>query len=117
VDPGILTFLNHGCNGTYNYGANFSFHEFTPGMVNGPKSFFESNRIYDPRSDRIFPNWELTRDILLRDVKAGQEILDNYLTYGGRGYFLDRELNLKELRDICTDQGLGIIQKYEEEQS
>ena len=105
---GVLLFMNHGCNGTYNYGEDLPFFENSPELVHGPGGFFKDSSIYDPRLERTFPNWEVTNDILLRDVKAGEEILgDNYLTHGG----------LKELRDICNGRLGGIGHQYEEERS
>ena len=60
-------------------------------------------------SDRSFPSW-FTRAVV--DIPVGDEILDNYLTYGGKRYWKD---NLRELKSLCTGQlDFTVVGKYEQ---
>ena len=50
-------------------------------------------------------------DILMsrNDLKAGDELADNYMPYGGEKYF---ELNALDLRTDCA-RGFGVLWEYE----
>jgi hypothetical protein len=83
VNPGIMTFVNHGCNGTINVGARLIGDEMT--MVGqGPGGICEyGNEIYHPYAERQFPQWDCQSFVALGDINAGEELLDIYLVFGG----------------------------------
>jgi len=72
---------------------------------------------YDPYSERHYPRWEghATCEQLraLRDIRAGEEILCNYLTMGGEDEF-EWDQNIKELKRMCSGQVTGVA-AYESE--
>jgi hypothetical protein len=69
---------------------------------------------YSPVADRLYPDWgcgDTTR--VLRDVEAGEELLDNYLPFGGTENGTDWEDNLAELKQLCSGNGVGSVVQYE----
>lgn len=117
VDPGILTFVNHGCNGTYNVGARLQVNEMTMKIGLGPEGIYDdSNEIYHPYIERQFPQWDCQGFVALRDIEAGEELLDNYLVFGGGEDVHTWDDNLKELKNMCMG-GAGSVLEYEQENS
>jgi hypothetical protein len=114
VDPGILTFTNHGCNGQYNVGKRLDVNEMTMELGIGPEGIVDdSNELYHPYRERHFPLWGCNEFVALRDIEVGEELLDNYLVFGS-GEDATWERNLRELKMMCTG-GTGKITEYEEE--
>lgn len=124
VDASILTYTNHGCNGTYNTGTQLNVTERTATLGIGPvANGYVAQRIsgglgeeyvYNPYSDRNYPDWgcdDTTR--ALRDIDAGEEVLDNYLVFGGSESGEEWEEVLIELKRMCSG-GVGAITQYEE---
>jgi hypothetical protein len=102
VEPGLLSFVNHGCNGTYNVGTPLPYHELTVERGLGPYVYFDGeNDVYNPFEERHFPLFGCETFVALRDILPGEEILDNYLTFGGGGDSHDWEDNLEDLKHIC----------------
>ena len=109
VDPGILTFSNHGCNGTYNIGASssqLSLTEFTADPKKPPDSI--EHDLYNPWLDR---NLHFTDDIdiSLRDLRKGEEILSDYLKFAADSW----ESDVLDLREICRGSMVGEVLNYE----
>eukprot|EP00591_Stephanopyxis_turris_P010009 CAMPEP_0195509728 /NCGR_PEP_ID=MMETSP0794_2-20130614/2585_1 /TAXON_ID=515487 /ORGANISM="Stephanopyxis turris, Strain CCMP 815" /LENGTH=880 /DNA_ID=CAMNT_0040637019 /DNA_START=160 /DNA_END=2802 /DNA_ORIENTATION=+ len=85
VHSSILAFVNHGCNGLYNINSDSNF-EMTEGNANPkempsahyPKAYWKD--VFNPVAERHLPHMIGDIDIALRDIKAGEELLDNYLT-------------------------------------
>jgi hypothetical protein len=79
-----------------------------------PSSIPEDYRLYglnpyNPMADRnvirdIYPTINTNRAI-----RAGEELLDNYLSFGGESDFKD---NVLELREDCSG-GLGTVEQYQ----
>jgi hypothetical protein len=108
-----MTFVNHGCNGTYNVGTPLNVNEITalPGV--GPGDDFDDlNVAYNPYDDRRFPLWECEKFVALRDIQQGEELFDNYLVFGGSSNTEDWDNNLMELKSVCMGNA-GTIAKYE----
>ncbi len=106
-----MTFSNHGCNSTYNIGAAFSLNEFEIDLSQPPPDdFFTVRRpVYDPLAERdVF--YEQTVSSAQIDIGAGEELFDNYLSFGGATYFKEE---VQALRDQCS----GIAGEVEEFQS
>ena len=83
VDSGILTFVNHGCEGSFNVGGTNS--NWTEMTVNAdhppPKEFTETAPFYNPVLERHFRQIVSSGDYSLRDIKAGEEITNTYLGF------------------------------------
>ena len=84
-----MTFVNHGCNGTFNT-LHWITHE---AWVNGDERVIvtEQNatvehykphkKVYDISRDRHFAQAGISYDVATRDIKAGEEILCNYILH------------------------------------
>jgi len=105
VDSGILTFVNHGCRGSYNMGKKTTFDEFSadPSTVDGTVSgrSHEGTTTFNPVVDR---HLRYMADRSLRDIKAGEEILDNYLAFVGKPEFWAKDV--MNLRALCSGQAV-----------
>jgi hypothetical protein len=116
VDPGVFTFANHGCNGTNNIGTKLNSTELsiddnTPykDVFDGSSDAESSLDAYSYYFDRAPQIWY---SAALVNIVNGDEILDNYLSFGGVGEWED---NLLELKSLCT--GLlerATVLKYEQ---
>jgi hypothetical protein len=132
VDTGILTFINHGCRGTNNFGQQFPFHEMNileecrnddgdddddeKGTSTSEKPPCSStcsdhqNIVYDPFFERQYSILSCMESIIAeRDIAVGEEILDNYLCMGGADYLME---NIRNLQEMCSG-GIGDVTKYE----
>lgn len=116
VESGILSFANHGCGGTWNAGPATRLdprahgHECRRAEVEvetrsesdeGPSSrWTEPCGIgHDPVVDRHRTQVNSVVTTALRDLRAGEEILTNYLPYVKNSD--DREAYARELRTMC----------------
>jgi hypothetical protein len=106
VESGILTFANHGCNGTHNVGVKSEFHEWNVDINDIPIEYVDHSEPYNPARERSLLVEKLTS---LKDLKAGDELADNYLSYGGEDYFED---NVVQLRTDCA-RGFGLVEEYQ----
>ena len=71
--------------------------------------------VYNPAADRNLHMQFVGPEKLLRDVKAGDEILDNYLTMIGDS--TDWKADVLDLRAQCNGEGVGDVTLYEASQS
>jgi hypothetical protein len=75
------------------------------------QTFYNDKLPYHPFTERHYPSWGCGGFKALRDIEAGEEILDNYLVMGGskgdklHGY-------VAELKTICSG-GIGSVTQYE----
>ena len=120
VDPGIFTFMNHGCNGTQvttfpnlpkwdatemNVEPSFQDPEVYQSLFSN-----EENNIFVQRNwFQIVNSW----DVAARDIKAGEEILDNYLNYYTEKNW---ETGVRFLQQQCANQAAGPVTQYESKQ-
>jgi hypothetical protein len=114
IDGSIMTFLNHGCNGTYNLRmpVPYSFTEFTADLTAYPDELeytFE-NEVHNPFVARNHLLYQHGGETVDRDIKAGEEILDFYLNYYTEEIW---ERGVTELRAQCLAQGIGTVSSYE----
>lgn len=115
VDTSIMTFINHGCNGTYNSGNGVSKDtEYTIDTSRAPEDVngYVPSR-YHPVVDRHMNMLLYGGDFALRDIKAGEEILNNYLDFSGDTS--DWKKEVVALRAQCSGEDVGIVKNYEEE--
>lgn len=117
VDASIMTFINHGCNGTNNMGVATELTELTADLHNFPPELENSvleNFFYHPFAMRNHFIYQNAFDTLLRDVSADTELLDNYLGYLHSGNW---EWGVLNYRSQCLQQGLGVVSDYETSRS
>ena len=112
-----MLFANHGCDGSYNFGdinEDSVLTETNVGIDQVPDNFDQEAFVYSPvieRRIRQYLSGVGTEESALRDIKAGEEILMNYLYY---------EVNPEEwkedimnIRGQCLGEHVGDITKYE----
>lgn len=78
IDSGIMTFSNHGCDRSYNYGDEYSsVTESTVDLTDKkiPDGLDCSAIAYSPVQERHLRQIMSAGDVVLRDVRAGDEIL------------------------------------------
>jgi hypothetical protein len=71
--------------------------------------------VYNPAADRNLHMQFVGPEKLLRDVKAGDEILDNYLAMVG--HETDWKGDVLHIRAQCNGEGVGDVTEYEERRS
>jgi hypothetical protein len=107
----FLTFTNHGCNSTVNIGESFpDLNEFTVDLdAPIPDELSQSvSEPYNPFFDRDYVK-HLTACSASTDIAKGDELYDNYMTFGGDEHFKEMILTL---RKECS--GLpGMVERYQ----
>jgi hypothetical protein len=109
VDPGKFTFVNHGCNGTFNsdYMDSNNITELTADVNNPPASHLDQkSRFFNPAMERMIVADQLN----FKDIPQGGEVLGNYLTY--LDPIEDWESGVLELRADCAGL-LGAVEMYQ----
>ena len=113
VDQSIMTFINHGCNGTYVMGTKLTTTELnadseimTPELYDSPLETAVLNSFVD-RNHFVHI---MSYDKILIDVKAGDELTDNYLAYLNLENW---KTGLADYRAQCLKQAVGAISHYE----
>jgi SET domain-containing protein len=113
VDSGLQTFANHGCKGTNNVGEVTDFDESTantdvmPDELSGKSH--QGTSTFNPVVDRHLTHFS---DRTIRDIKAGEEILDNYLAFiSSEEYWAEDIINM---RNQCSGVAFGEVTKYEQ---
>lgn len=113
IETSALTFVNHGCNKTYSIGQPTDVSELTVDLQSlAHQTFYnDQNDFYHPFDERHFPSWGCPTFKALRDIRKGEEILDNYMVFGGSD---GNELfdYVSELKNMCTG-GIGSVSQYE----
>jgi len=115
VDASILCFANHGCNGSHNiddWQYNESNDYLTERNVTLEQIKQENLRpIYDPYIDRHLPHVFNDIEYALRDIKAGEELLCNYVDYSSNDDEFGEEM--ATLRAMCSGMK-GYVTSLEE---
>uniref|UniRef100_A0A7S2HCC7 PABS domain-containing protein n=1 Tax=Helicotheca tamesis TaxID=374047 RepID=A0A7S2HCC7_9STRA len=116
VDSSIMTFVNHGCNGTHNMGplnGGTKLTELSASLDSMPGDLRDEEYIlHDIVSARHLPHLLGGGDFALCDIKAGEEILNNYLDFTANPDNWSKDL--ADLRDQCANKGTGIVKDYED---
>jgi len=102
VDSSIMTFVNHGCNGTNNVGLVSEITELTADLNFMPEEFVAKGHstLYNPAADRHLPHYIAGAEISFRPIRAGDEILDNYLAFiAVPSFWMD---DVEDLRSQCS---------------
>ena len=113
VDSSILTFCNHGCNGTANYGDedNIDVTEMNVDLYNPPEGVLIKAAVYSPVMERHLRSHLSVGDYTLGDIKTGEEIVCNYLAFVGDPD--DWQEGVMELKEMCAGEHPGAIFEYE----
>lgn len=117
VDSGIMTFVNHGCDGSANMGVEGEddlVSEKTADasvMPNAHGRFSDSDGIHHIAVDRHLDQVMGSGDYSMRDIKAGEEITNNYLAFTGDAE--DWHKDVMELRKWCSGTGAEVPKKTE----
>ena len=105
VDSSILTFVNHGCGGNVNVGEE-GFDDVISEAMADPKGMpmkhgtliYES--VHQIAIDRHTDQYMSGSEWTMRDIKAGEEITNNYLAFTASEE--DWERTVMELREWCS---------------
>jgi hypothetical protein len=102
--------VNHGCGGTNNVGEVLPFTELSLDYDSEPDVIIGTQEDgFDLQDIRAFPGWST---LSIADMNPGDEMLDNYLPFGGIALF---QVNLRELKSFCSDMlVLGSVSQYEQ---
>lgn len=112
IDAGTGTFCNHGCNGTYNYGDDEStVTELNADINFAPEDVQNKAVPFSPVYERHLRQILALGDYFLRDIKQGEEILCNYLSFVGES--ADWKEEVENLRSECAGDIMGTVQAYE----
>ncbi len=128
VEPNILTYSNHGCNGTYNIDSKHIIHlksslSRSHNDDNGHPNFTEQNveqsdfplnlrPLYSPYHDRHLHHKEVIWNEAIKDIMVGDEILSDYLfftMYSAEAFYEES----KVLKRICNGVEVGLVTKNE----
>jgi len=117
VDASILCFANHGCNGSHNideWQYNESDDDLTEENVTLELMKQENFRpVYDPYIDRHLPHMFNDIEYASRDIKAGEELLCNYVDYSSNDDEFGKDM--ADLRAVCNGISKGYVTSLEEE--
>jgi len=111
-----MTFSNHGCDGSFNVLDWVTYASWIDGEeraivteLNVTKDDYEPFRdeVYDIFTDRHIMHSALTYVVASRDIKAGEEILSNYVFFVSS--FDDWWDEVEELKRICRGEDVGFI--------
>jgi hypothetical protein len=115
VDTSIATFVNHGCQATYNIHPKLAYHEMNimdcDPLIPCMTCYDSDTDPYDPFWERQYPMWDCQSNIANRDIEMGEELLDEYMCMGGTKYLME---SIAELQIVCSG-GVGVVTTYEEE--
>jgi hypothetical protein len=115
LDTGVLTFVNHGCNGTSNVGFQVPFSESNADL-NDPLVLEFIEEMWTGGEECVY-NPALVRDtsskVIIENsgpIMKGEELLDNYITF-----ITDVKMLEEDLKDLETQCGgkSGLVSEYE----
>ncbi len=103
--------MNHGCNGTANYGYHSSLTEWNADTNTVPEELDTTDSPYNIVFDRHLRQVFDSGDYTIRNIAEGEEIFSNYLDYSGEVEFWEHEV--LTLRGQCAGEAYGTITEYE----
>jgi hypothetical protein len=89
VESCILLFMNHGCNGTYNFHDEGDQKPFTEMDIESHLTkdsslvFVDEAPPFSPVYERHLRQLSVLGDVTIKDIKEGKELLTDYLAFGG----------------------------------
>lgn len=113
VEPNVLTFSNHGCNGTFNTidgtsDKKFQQRRHLTEQNAEPSDFSSFNFILNPYYERHLHHMEMGYIEASRDVYVGDELFMNYLFYttsSAQDFYEESQA----LKRICNGDEVGLI--------
>jgi len=114
-----MTFTNHGCNGTFNgldwrtyqnWKKGYEWAIVTEQNATADMHEYDRQEVYDIFIDRHVKHGALVYNVAKRDIKAGEELLDNYVFFVEQ--YDDWFHETTELKQICNG-GVGFITRAE----
>lgn len=106
--------MNHGCNGSNNIGSRTNWTETSVELGHPVGELYDArNDVYNPQAERAYYSMDCVYMSAIEDIKAEEEILDNYLVFGGGSDQADFDENLAEVKAMCAGEA-GIVSSYEE---
>lgn len=112
IDSWLLLFSNHGCNFTFNYGTDSVLLSETTASLHTIPPGIEANEAsaYSPFDERHLRQYLGTGDYTLREIKKGEEILTNYLSFVDPSEWAEE---VRILRSQCSGEEVGEVSDYE----
>ena len=115
VEPNILSFSNHGCNGTYNVLDSGSFNKEINGRhlteQNAELSDYpQSGPIYNPYLDRHIKALDYIEAIA--DINPNEEIFSDYIFFSSSSPAVFYK-EAQHLKRICRGEEIGLISQNE----
>jgi hypothetical protein len=113
VDSSMLTFTNHGCKGTNNYGEKLSVTEETASTETMPPELAYTeceSSVYNPFAERNHLIYIGALDLLNRDVEADEELFDEFLKYLHDDNW---KWGVENYRSMCSGSIAGVVTGYE----
>lgn len=124
VDSGLSTFMNHGCNKTFNFGSIFYVLDHKAGLNESDYDYLMlSEEEVDPNNN---PNQEDGTDYLfnplldrhlehsfegsIEDITKGKELFSNYVHYYSAESW---RYGIEELRSQCRHETIGTVVQIE----
>jgi hypothetical protein len=74
------------------------------------EQYYGRHRVYNPVAER--QNHFYSSAFPLRDIKAGEELFDNYVAMSGRSLVFWNE-SITELKAQCNGEDVGLVREYE----
>jgi len=104
VDPGLLAFLNHGCNSKYNIGPVHEVNEMNADENNFPDTtpLDWEHIVHNPFVERNVRLLVHSMCYANRDIPAGSEIMDNFLNYADT--LEEWRRTVLDLREQCNSR-------------
>ena len=119
VEPNILSFSNHGCNGTYNVIDSSA----RPKIINNHHLTEQNAKMSDyPPDGPIFDPYHIRHlkhlDYIeaMRDINSGEEIFSDYLFFSSASAE-DFYEEVEVLKRICNGEEVGLITQNERSES
>ena len=108
-----MTFVNHGCNGTFNILDGFLRESAFVTEQNATLDDFRyvKDEVYNIFYDRHVMHSALSGQYVSRDIKAGEEILSSYVHYTSNPELWYKEVQFLKL--LCSGEEVGFITKAE----
>jgi hypothetical protein len=126
VDSGYNTFMNHGCNKTFNFGTIFWVYDKKAGVsqseyeylmlseeeadVDVPAFEVAKKKTFNPLIDRHLEHMLSSYEGTIFNISKGQELFSNYVHYWGEQEW---KVGIEQLRSQCRGESVGMVVKVE----
>ena len=109
-----MTFVNHGCDGSYNTGPTTPYTELNFKDTNTAGIDGDVYDVYNPYIQRHSAFGDCSNSLVLSDIQAEEEVLCNYLVlYDGENQWEA----IETVKSMCSGERPGDVTSYELESS